>query len=166
MHAVNNWIWSLVVTITTHSARSNLNINIILKLLSQIFFSFLCVHVHVYVCHAYATTFWSQKMSEPLKLELQVIRSHLGSSEGAVQTPNHQIISPVLNIRCKRIPGHLKLSFRFILYVMGVLPTCLCVPHACLGPGEVRRGCWIPGSYKVLGIKLRSFGRATSVLDH
>lgn len=38
-----------------------------------------------------------------------MIRSHLGSSEGAVQTPKHQIISPVqnpvsnmLNIRCKR----------------------------------------------------------------
>lgn len=82
--------------ITTSCARSNLNINIILKLLSEIFCFFffnLYVHVHVYVCHAYATTFWNQKMSEPLKLELQVIRSHLGCSEGAVQTPNHQVIS-------------------------------------------------------------------------
>lgn len=143
--------------ITIYCARSSLNIHILLKLLSEIFCFYLCVHVRVYICHAYATAFWSQNMSEPLKLELQVIRSHLGSSEGAVQPPNHQVISPVqnpvsnmLNIRCKRIPGHLKLSFRFILYVMGVLPACLCVHmHAWdLGRSEEVAGshgatkCW------------------------
>lgn len=86
----------------TSCASTDLYINTILKLISRtLFLSVFQVFLfYLYVCvcaHAMFLQVLSEvrEVSDPWKLELQVIKSHLGFSEEVVNTPNYQVISPV-----------------------------------------------------------------------